>query len=52
MIPMNRKRKKLKNKYVYLVVLLIVVITAILSYVIKSDNKLNCSYSDGDIIKS
>lgn len=38
---MNRKRKKLKNKYVYLVVLLIVVITAILSYVIKSDNKLN-----------
>lgn len=38
---MNRKRKKVKNKHIYLVVLLIVVVVAVLSYVLKADKKLN-----------
>ena len=38
---MNRKRRNMKNKYIYLVVLIIVVVVAVLSYMIKSDKKLN-----------
>lgn len=38
---MNRKRRNMKNKYIYLVVLLIVVVVAVLSYMIKTDKKLN-----------
>ena len=38
---MNKKRKKLKNKYMYLVVLFIAVVVIVLSYVIKTDKKLN-----------
>lgn len=38
---MNRKRKNAKSKYVYLVVLLILVLAAILAYMIKTDKKLN-----------
>lgn len=38
---MNRKRKNMKNKYVYLSIILIVVTVAFLSYTIKSDKKLN-----------
>lgn len=38
---MNRKRKNAKSKYVYLVVLLVLILTAILSYMIKTDKKLN-----------
>lgn len=41
MIGMNKKRKSIKHKYTYLVVVLVVVVIAILSYVIKSDKKLN-----------
>lgn len=38
---MNKKRKKIKNKMVYLIILLIIIAGAILSYTIKSDKKLN-----------
>ena len=38
---MNKKRKKFTTKYVYLLVVLIVIAIALLSYVIKSDKKLN-----------
>lgn len=38
---MNRKRKNAKSKYIYLVVLLVLVLTAILAYMIKTDKKLN-----------
>ena len=38
---MNRKRKSLKNKNIYLIVLVFVVVIAILSYTIKTGKKLN-----------
>lgn len=38
---MNKKRKKIKNKKIYLIVLLIIIAGAVLSYTIKSDKKLN-----------
>lgn len=38
---MNRKRKKLKNKHIYFVAFIIVVVIAVLSYTIKTDRKLN-----------
>lgn len=38
---MNRKKRSMKNKYKYLIVLLAVVIITFLSYTIKSDKKLN-----------
>lgn len=38
---MNRKKMGLKNKRIYIVVLVIVVVIAILSYTIKTDRKLN-----------
>ena len=41
MIPMNKKRRNTRIKHIYLIVLLVVIIIAVLSYVIKSDKKLN-----------
>ena len=38
---MNKKRKNVKNKYIYLVVLLIVVAVTVVSYMIKSNKELN-----------
>ena len=38
---MNKKRRNTRIKHIYLIVLLVVIIIAVLSYVIKSDKKLN-----------
>ena len=38
---MNRKRRNIKNKHVYFVILLVVIVIAVLSYILKSDRKLN-----------
>lgn len=38
---MNKRRKKIKNKHIYLIVSIIVIVVAVLSYTIKSDKKLN-----------
>lgn len=38
---MNRRRKKIKNKRIYLIALIVIVVVAILSYTIKTDKKLN-----------
>ena len=38
---MNRRRKNMQNKYIYLIVLLIVVVIAFASYMIKKERKLN-----------
>lgn len=38
---MNKKRKNMKNKYIYLVVLLVVIVVTAMSYMIKSNEKLN-----------
>lgn len=42
---MNRKRKNTKSKYIYLAVLLVLILSAILSYMIKTDKKLNIGES-------
>ncbi|MGN1268060.1 MAG: rod shape-determining protein MreC [Candidatus Aphodocola sp.] len=38
---MNRKKRSLKSKHIYLIVLIVVVVIAILSYTVKTDKKLN-----------
>ena len=38
---MNRKRHKVKNTHIFLVVLVIVIVVALISYTIKSDKKLS-----------
>ena len=38
---MNRKRRKPQKKHIYIIVFLIVIVVAVLSYMIKSDKKLN-----------
>lgn len=38
---MNRRRKKTKNKYIYLIAIIGVIVIAVLSSTIKSDKKLN-----------
>ena len=38
---MNKRRKNIKNKYVYVSIILIVVAVAVVSYMIKSNNELN-----------
>lgn len=38
---MNRKRKNIKNKHIYIVALFVVVVIIILSYTIRNDKKLN-----------
>lgn len=38
---MNRKRKALKNKRIYLIILIVVITIAVLSYAVKTDKKLN-----------
>lgn len=38
---MNRRRKKIKNKYIYLIAIIGVIVIAVLSYTIKSERKLN-----------
>lgn len=42
---MNRKRKNTKSKYIYLAVLLVLILSAVLSYMIKADKKLNIGES-------
>ena len=38
---MNKKRKNLKKKNIYMIVLIIMIVMAVLSYTIKADKKLN-----------
>lgn len=38
---MNKKRKNLKSKHLFLIIVIIIIVVAVLSYAIKSDKKLN-----------